>query len=93
MNGDDREDGREELGEDEVPDVEVTTSVRVSELRFGIVPETRSWCDGEPGVRSSSETERQNLPDAVESGVTYRDVEVRWRARARIVHPTDPDSG
>ena len=25
----------------------------------------------------------------IEPGVTYKDVEVRWRAGARIVHPAD----
>jgi hypothetical protein len=86
---DDAEDRRDELSEDEVPDVEISTSVRARELRFGIVPETKVWFEGEPGARSSSRTERENLPDEVEPGATYRDAEVRWRARARIVHPAD----
>lgn len=88
--GDDAEGRRQELPEDEVPDVEVSASARARELRFGTVPETKVWFEGEPDVRSSSRTERENLPDEVEPGVTYRDVEVRWRARAKIVHPTDP---
>jgi hypothetical protein len=36
--------------------------------------------EGEGG----SHTERENLPDEVEPGVTYRDVHVRWRAAAEI---------
>ncbi len=91
MNADDAEDRREELSEDEIPDVEVSTSVRARRLRFGIVPEAKARFEGEPGVRSSSRTERENLPDDVEPGVAYRDVKVRWQARARVVHPTDPD--
>jgi hypothetical protein len=79
-----------ELGDEEVADVEVFTSVRADELRFESVPETKVWIEGEPAERSSSRTERDNLPDEVEPGVTYRDVGVRWRARARIVRPTDP---
>jgi hypothetical protein len=78
-----------DLGPDEVPDVDVFTSVRAKRLRFGTVPESRVWFEGEPAERSSSETERENLPDEVEPDVTYRDVAVRWRARSRIVHPTD----
>lgn len=89
MSGDER---RQELSETELPDVEVSTSVRARELRFGIVPETKVWFEGEPGVRASSETERENLPDRVEPGVTYRNVKVRWRARASIDHPTDPEA-
>jgi hypothetical protein len=78
-----------ELGESEVPDVDVSTSVRARELRFKTVPETRVWFEGEPAQRSRSEVERQNLPEEVEPDVTYRDVRVSWRARARIVHPAD----
>jgi len=79
-----------ELGDEEIADVEVFTSVRADELRFESVPETTVWFEGEPAERSSSRTERDNLPEEVEPGVTYRDIAVRWRARARIVHPTDP---
>jgi hypothetical protein len=91
VTGDDAHDA-DRLTEAEIPDVEISTSVRARELRFGIVPRTRVWFEGEQGIRSSSETERENLPDAVEPGVTYRDAAVRWRARARIVHPTDPET-
>lgn len=91
MTGDDAGDRPEELSEDEVPDVEISTSVRARQLRFGIVPETKVGFHGEPGVRASSRTEREQLPDQVEPQVTYRDVTVRWRARARIAHPTDPE--
>ena len=78
-----------ELGDEEVADVEVFTSVRADELRFENVPETKVWFEGEPAERSSSRTERDNLPDEVEPGVTYRDFAVRWQARSRIIHPTD----
>ena len=73
-------------------DVEVFTSVRARRLRFEVVPETTVWFEGEPGERSSSETERENLPEEVEPGIEYRNVRVRWRARSSVVHPTDPDA-
>jgi hypothetical protein len=92
VSADDPQDRGEDPFDDEIPDVDVSTSVRARELRFGIVPETKVSFEGEPAVRSSSGTERENLPDEVEPGVTYRDIGVRWRARARIVHPTDPDT-
>jgi hypothetical protein len=79
------------VSEDLRPDVEIACSVRAREIRFEIVPETKVWFDGEPGVESSVHSERENLPDEVEPGVTYRDVRVRWWAQARIAHPTDPD--
>jgi hypothetical protein len=75
----------------EIPDIDISTSVRAKKLRFETVPETKVWFEGEPGERSSSETERENLPDEVEPGVDYRDIAVRWSARSRIAHPTDPD--
>lgn len=80
-----------ELSDDEPADVEVFTGVRAQSLRFGAVPDVEVRFDGEPGERSSSRTERTNLPEKVEPGKNYRDVEVRWTARARIVHPTDAD--
>jgi hypothetical protein len=79
-----------ELSDEEIADVEVFTTVRADELRFESVPETNVSFEGEPAERSSSKTERDNLPDEVEAGVTYRNIEVRWQARSRIVHPSDP---
>jgi hypothetical protein len=80
-----------DLGPDEVPDVDAFTTVRAKQLRFGTVPETRVWFEGDPEERSSSETERENLPEEAQPDVTYRDIAVRWRARSRIVHPTETD--
>jgi hypothetical protein len=80
------------LGDEEASDVDITTSVKAKVLRFETVPETKVWFEGEPEERSSSETERENLPDEVEPGVDYRDITVRWSARSRIVHPTDADA-
>jgi hypothetical protein len=39
---------------------------------------------GQWEVETASGSERRNLPDKVEPGVTYRDVEIRWRAAARF---------
>ncbi len=82
-------DENRELSDEEPGDVEVFTGVRARSLRFGKVPETRVWFEGEPAERSSSRTERENLPEEVEPDTPYRDVTVRWTARSRIVHPTD----
>jgi hypothetical protein len=79
------------LADDETADVEVFTGVRAKSLRFTTVAEPRVSFDGEPGERSSSKSERENLPDEVEPGVTYRNIGVRWRARSRIDHPSDPE--
>jgi hypothetical protein len=73
------------------PDVDVTTSVRAKELRFGIVPEVKVRFDGEPAQESATWSDRGSLPDQVEPGVAYRDVDVGWSAAARVVHPTDAE--
>jgi hypothetical protein len=82
----------DELSDDEIADVDVFTAARARDLRFGSVPDVKVWFEGEPAERSSSKSMRKNLPDEVEPGETYRNVRVEWRARSRIVHPTDPDS-
>jgi hypothetical protein len=89
----DEDERNRELSDEEPGDVEVFTGVRARELRFGKVPKTKVSFEGEPAERSSSRTERENLPEEVEPGKTYGDVKVRWTARSRIVHPTDSDAG
>jgi len=91
MSGVDRR-RRGELSDEEIADVDAFASVRARELRFGIVPDTKVWFEGDPAERSSAESERENLPEEIEPQTTYRDIRVRWRARSRIVHPTDPDA-
>ena len=73
------------LPDDEHADIDVSTSVRMRTLRLDAVPSTRVWFEGFPDEAHSLRTERENLPDEVEPGVTYDDVTVRWRARARVV--------
>jgi hypothetical protein len=65
------------------PEVEIGAAVRAKRLRFRRVPETEVSFRGDPDPESRSANERVNLPDEVEEGVTYRDVEVRWAARAK----------
>jgi hypothetical protein len=63
------------------PDVEIAATFRADELRFECKPEVI--------VRAAeSFSTRENLPDEVEPGVTYRDVAVSWRVAARL---SDPD--
>jgi hypothetical protein len=79
---------------DREPDVEMAARVRAKELRFECKPEVRvvAWADSSALAQSGSE--RENLPDELEPGVTYRDFELRWRAAARLEDPdldSDPD--
>jgi hypothetical protein len=78
------------------PDVEVGASVRANRLRFRRKPETEVDLHGElrepeghGDLRTASGSERENLPEEVKPGVTYRDVRVRWRAAARLEEPRE----
>ncbi len=72
-------------------DVEIGASVKAKRLRFREKPKTQVELHGEldePAghgeLETTSGSERQNLPEEVEPGVTYQDVRVRWRAAARL---------
>lgn len=72
-------------------DVEIGAGVKAKRLRFREKPKTQVELHGElhepegdGELETASGSERQNLPDEVEPGVTYRDVRVRWRAAARL---------
>ena len=65
-------------------EVEVGATVKAKKLRFESVPETEVRFPGSDEERSGSHTERENLPEEVEPGVTYRDVKVRWDAGAAV---------
>ena len=81
----------------EQPDVEIGAAVHAKKLRFRRRPQTEVEVHGESHIddrladeidRAEIDTvsgsERENLPEEVEPGVTYRDVGVRWRAAAKI---------
>jgi hypothetical protein len=72
-------------------DVEIGAAVKAKKMRFKSRPETDVELRGEvregdqrSEIETASGSERRNLPEEVEPGVTYRDVRVRWRAAARI---------
>jgi hypothetical protein len=80
------------------PDIEVGAAASARRLRFRRKPKTKVEFEGKTRVRSDegveeleiesdSESERRNLPEEVEPGVTYRDVEVGWTAGARAAMP------
>jgi hypothetical protein len=77
------------------PDVEIGAVVKAKRLRFNKTPKTNVefekqadiQLEGVPEVETRSGSKRENLPDKVEPGVTYRDVHVRWGAAAKLRHP------
>ena len=72
------------------PDIEFTADVKAKELRFEEVPETEVRFSGHPERESASGTDRENLPDEVEQGVTYRDPKVRLRIASALARD-DPE--
>jgi hypothetical protein len=80
------------------PDIQIGAAARAKRLRFRKKPKTRTKLKAETRVRSDrgveaiegethSHSERRNLPDEVEPGVTYRNVEIGWVAEARAELP------
>jgi hypothetical protein len=71
--------------------VVVRASASIQELRFESQPRTRVRTTGCAALDSVVVTERVNLPDPVEPGVTYRDVRVGIEIRASLnvacLHP------
>jgi hypothetical protein len=66
------------------PDVEIAAAVRADEVRFECKPEVRVVAYSDSPASAESLSERENLPDELEAGVTYRNFAVRWRAAARL---------
>jgi hypothetical protein len=75
---------------DREPDVEMRARVRAREVRFECKPEVQMGAYADSPAKAEHTSERHNLPDEVEPGVTYRDVEVRWRLAARLEDPPPP---
>jgi hypothetical protein len=70
------------------PDVEIAAAARADEVRFECKPEVRVRAYSNVPTSAESVSERENLPDEIEPGVTYRNISVRWRLAARM---DDPD--
>jgi hypothetical protein len=66
------------------PDLEIDVAVRAQELRFACKPEVRVVAYADWPATATSVSERENLPEELETGVTYRDFAVRWRATATL---------
>lgn len=66
------------------PDVRIVASATIAELRFESEPQVQVRTTGCPGAQSVVTTQRQNLPDPVQPGATYRDVRVGVEIRAWV---------
>jgi hypothetical protein len=71
------------------PDIEIGASAHAKKLRFKQKPRTHIEYHGRPRIEHWDGDTRENLPDEVEPGVTYRDVHIRWGAAARLKMPPE----
>jgi hypothetical protein len=69
------------------PDVEIAATVRAEEVRWECAPEASVRVHSDSPASAERVSERENLPETVEPGVTYRDIEVSWRVSARLEDP------
>jgi hypothetical protein len=74
----------------QAPDVEIAAAVRAKQVRFECKPDVEVSAYADSPAAAESGSERENLPDELEEGVTYRDFAVRWRVAARLQDP-EPD--
>jgi hypothetical protein len=70
------------------PDVEIAVSLRADEVRIDCKPQIDVGAYANAPASAELVSERENLPDEVDTGVTYRNIAVRWRLSARL---DDPD--
>ncbi|MBG6092225.1 hypothetical protein [Actinomadura viridis] len=68
-----------------------TATVKADELRFHEVPESSVEFSGDADGSSTSGSVRTNLPDEVETNVTYRDVRIDYAIAAKLAEPDDDD--
>lgn len=72
-------------------DVIFTSTVRADEITFHEVPETRVEFPGNTDDRSTSGSDRTNLPDQVRPHVTYHAIQVDYRIKAYLDQAERPD--
>lgn len=71
-------------------DIELTASVKANQLRFDESPQTEVRFSGQPDHESAAGSDRTNLPERVDPGVTYRDIRVDYRLASRVIWPAEP---
>ena len=86
---------RREPADARPPDVEIGAVATADSIRFEQEPETQVRFRGGSIERAESGSTRENLPEEVEAGKTYRNVRIGWRAAAWVenatIEPEDAD--
>ena len=70
--------------DEENSDLVITATVRARELKFEIVPDPKVEFPGRADRQTVWDSDRENLPEKVEPGVTYRDIGIRLRIYSRF---------
>lgn len=65
-------------------DVSITATVTAKQLTYEIVPDPKVEFPGKPERKTVWESDRRNLPDQVQPGVTYRDIGIKLRIVSRF---------
>jgi hypothetical protein len=65
-------------------DVLILANVTARELKFDVVPNPTVEFPGKPERKTLWEADRQNLPQTVQPGVTYRNVGIQLRIASRF---------
>lgn len=60
--------------DEKTADVAITAKVEAKELTFEVVPNSKVEFFGKPERKTEWSSERKNLPETVQPGVTYRDI-------------------
>ena|SRR3712207_5024264 len=80
---------KEGTGKPQNPDIALDADVRMRELRFEEAPDPEVNFRGNTGRTSVWKSRREDLPDKVRDGVSYRNAGVRLRIATEIVN-NDP---
>jgi hypothetical protein len=72
------------------PDLEMRASVRAAEVRLEVKPEINVVAYSESPATAEWGSQRENLPDELECGKTYRDFCIGWRAVAWLEEEPGP---
>jgi hypothetical protein len=85
-------------------DIAIIANITAEELRFDVVGDATVEFPGKPKSQTIWHTDRYNLPDKIEPGVTYRNIGIRLKITSRLADierivaealgeiPTSPDN-
>lgn len=73
-----------EQADEKNSDLVITANVRARELKVEVVPNKSVEFPGKGERQTVWEADRENLPEKVEPGVTYRDIGIRLRIYSRF---------